>query len=78
MNTLYIQKVMNRSLWFVLMVLAAAGPCFAGRTYWVDGPNPAAADANPGTEAAPWKTLAHAGKAAVLQPGDTVFVKSGV
>jgi parallel beta-helix repeat protein len=50
----------------------------AAQTYYVDGANPKAADANPGTEAAPWKTLARAGKATELKRGDTVFIESGV
>jgi parallel beta-helix repeat protein len=43
--------------------------------------NPAAAnasDANPGTQAAPWKTISRAGAARELKPGDTVVIKSGV
>jgi len=47
-------------------------------TYYVDGRNPKSADTNPGTEAAPWQTLARAGSATELKPGDTVLIKSGV
>ena len=42
----------------------------------VDQHHPKAGDEGPGTEAAPWKTLQHATKAA--QPGDTVLVLPGV
>jgi parallel beta-helix repeat protein len=49
-----------------------------GRIFYVDGSNTKAADSNPGTADAPWKTIAHAGIAAELQPGDTVLIKSGV
>jgi len=57
--------------------LGACGPAL-GATYWVDGANPQASDAGPGTEAQPWRTLARAGRAPELQPGDTVLVRSGV
>jgi parallel beta-helix repeat protein len=69
---------MNFLLWPILFALASVGRCSAAQTYWVDGANPAAADSNPGTEVAPWKTLAHAGKTTVLKPGDAVLVKSAV
>ncbi len=44
-------------------------------TYYVDQANPQASDANPGTEARPWKTIGHAAEVAVA--GDTVYVKPG-
>lgn len=47
-------------------------------SYYVDPSHPSADDANPGTKAAPWKTLARAGKAAELKPGDTVIIQPGV
>jgi len=47
-------------------------------TYYVDGAAANAADENPGTEAQPWKTIARAGGAAELKPGDTVLIKTGV
>lgn len=59
------------------LLLAVAGPAGAA-TYWVDGANPKAADTNAGTAEAPWKTVARAGKAAELKPGDTVLIRSGV
>ncbi|MEI6499778.1 MAG: hypothetical protein WCP21_02000, partial [Armatimonadota bacterium] len=77
---------MNRSAWLVCLLLLVSSfatiiPAHAaavGKTYYVDGANAKAADTNAGTETAPWKTLARAGKAAELKPGDTVLVKSGV
>ena len=47
-------------------------------TYYVDGAAPSASDTNPGTVAAPWKTLSRAAGAAELKPGDTVLIQSGV
>ena len=46
--------------------------------YYVDGVAEGASDANPGTEALPWRTIARAGSAAELASGDTVLVRSGV
>ncbi|MCI4647327.1 DUF1565 domain-containing protein [Phaeodactylibacter sp.] len=45
------------------------------RTFFVDQNHPKASDANPGTEARPWRTIGKA--AAVLQPGERVLIKSG-
>ena len=47
-------------------------------TYHVDQGVPTAADANPGTEAAPWKTIGRAAAAEELKPGDTVLIHTGV
>jgi hypothetical protein len=47
-----------------------------GRMIVVDGANPQADDAGPGTEAKPFKTLGQAAKA--VRPGDTVCVMEGV
>ncbi len=52
--------------------------CTHAATYFVDGPNPTAADANAGSEAAPWQTIGRAASAPELKPGDTVLIKSGV
>ena len=49
-----------------------------GAIYHVDNVNPCAADTNPGTQAKPWKTIARAGTAKELKPGDTVLIHSGV
>jgi len=67
-------------MWLSLMLLIcwATAQAPAGKTYWVDGSSAQAADTNPGTEEAPWKTIARAGKATELKPGDTVLVKTGV
>ncbi len=43
--------------------------------YYVAKNHSSANDANPGTLNAPWKTIQHA--AETLQPGDTVFIRSG-
>ncbi|NNF58144.1 MAG: hypothetical protein HKN04_07865, partial [Rhodothermaceae bacterium] len=45
-------------------------------TYWVDQDHPQADDANPGTQALPWRTISRA--TTVLQPGDAVLVRAGV
>jgi hypothetical protein len=44
------------------------------RLYYVDGTN--GSDANPGTSAAPWRTVDHA--IATLQPADTVIIAAGI
>ncbi len=60
----------------VLAAVAAFVPAFApAATYYVDRSHPQASDFNPGTEAAPWKTIQHA--ASTLVAGDTVYVKAG-
>ncbi|HEY8371039.1 MAG TPA: right-handed parallel beta-helix repeat-containing protein, partial [Thermodesulfobacteriota bacterium] len=46
-----------------------------GRVYWVAQQDPAASDANPGTQWQPWKTVSKA--AATLQPGDVVVIRAG-
>ncbi|HUA69039.1 MAG TPA: right-handed parallel beta-helix repeat-containing protein [Candidatus Saccharimonadales bacterium] len=46
------------------------------RTYYVDGPNPRASDANPGTKDRPFATVNRA--AQVLGPGERVIVAAGV
>jgi len=74
---------MRKHAWRVCMlataVLALCGP---GRNtaqaarYVVDRNHPQAGDDNPGTEAAPWKTVQHA--ADIARAGDTVCVMEGV
>ena len=63
-----------------LLVVGLAMPAFGqssgAKSYYVDGAAPGAADSNPGTEAAPWKTLHRATTAKELQAGDTVYIKS--
>ncbi|MEK7413991.1 MAG: DUF1565 domain-containing protein, partial [Planctomycetota bacterium] len=46
-----------------------------GRTLYVNAVNPKADDSNPGTEAAPWKTMQHG--LTVAKPGDTILVMPG-
>ncbi|MHC4738900.1 MAG: right-handed parallel beta-helix repeat-containing protein, partial [Planctomycetota bacterium] len=58
------------SVWSFTTETAPAG------VYYVDQGNPAADDANPGTEALPWETLKKA--TLTVQAGDTVYVKAGV
>ncbi len=61
----------------LLCLALTAGPAVA-KEYFVDQRHPKASDGNPGTEAQPWKTIARAGKAKELKPGDTVLIKSGL
>ncbi len=51
-------------------------PLVFSRTYYVDNRDPAASDANPGTEDRPFLTINQA--AGVLRPGERVVVKTGV
>ena len=61
---------------FALAAIAAIVPALASAaTYYVDRSHPQASDVNPGTEAAPWKSIQHA--TTLLAPGDTVYVKEG-
>jgi HEAT repeat protein len=53
-----------------------AGRPAAPRTFYVNQQAPNAADANPGTAAAPWKTVQRA--AEEMTAGDTVLIGSGV
>jgi len=61
-----------------LLALAAllAAPLSAA-TYHVDNGAKNASDENPGSEGAPWKTIARAAAAEELKPGDTVLIRSG-
>src|SRR5690349_20643620 len=61
---------------WIMVVMLCAGRICAAATYFVDQRMPGAADANPGTEHAPWKTIAHA--AATARAGDTVIIRTGV
>jgi len=51
-------------------------PCAFTRTLYVDAPNPAASDKNPGTRYRPLKTIGRA--ADLLEPGERVIVAAGV
>jgi hypothetical protein len=46
------------------------------KRYVVNNAHPSASDANPGTEAAPFKTIGKAEQ--IAKPGDTVIVKAGI
>ena len=62
-----------------IVTSAALSPqMLVAATYHVNPAVESAADANPGTEAAPWKTVSRAASAQELQPGDTVVIHSGV
>ena len=62
----------------IVLLLALSAQLGFAATYVVDGPAENASDENPGTAAEPWKTIAHAGSAEVLKPGDTVLIHTGV
>jgi len=59
----------------VLSAIALVSGVARAATYVVDQAAPGAADANPGTEEKPFKTVQHA--AGVAKPGDTVYVMAG-
>ena len=60
----------------VAAIVMGGAAAARGATYCVSQASAAAADANPGSEAKPWKTLSRA--AGVVEPGDTVLIDSGV
>ncbi len=63
----------------VILIYAALTPrVLVAATYHVNPAAQSAADTNPGTESAPWKTVSRAASAQELQPGDTVMIHSGV
>jgi Protein of unknown function (DUF1565) len=67
----------NISSIFAVVILSSsivAAPALAA-TYYVNGPSSAASDSNPGSQAAPWKTITKA--ADTLVAGDTVVVMAG-
>ncbi len=67
------EKTARRCVFLSLIFLfVAEGRFAAGATYCVA---PSGSDANPGTEAQPWKTLQKAARS--VQPGDTVRIKAG-
>ncbi|MFI5380885.1 MAG: right-handed parallel beta-helix repeat-containing protein [Tepidisphaerales bacterium] len=66
------------SLALIAVLLAAqTSPLFAA-AYYVDQRLAGAADSNPGTAERPWKTIARAGAAAELKPGDRVLIREGI
>ena len=62
----------------LITLLAAPGAPLRAATYHVAQQAANAADANPGTAAAPWKTIARAGTAGELKAGDQVLIEPGV
>ncbi|MFI5593781.1 right-handed parallel beta-helix repeat-containing protein [Amycolatopsis sp. NPDC051758] len=70
-------RTMTRTLVVAVAAIAAVGGAApmssaAGKTYYVA---PAGSDSAAGTQAAPWASIAHA--QAVVQPGDTVYLRGG-
>jgi hypothetical protein len=68
-------------LWLIAATLSGGAVhtrLVSAATYHVNAAAATAADTNPGTEAAPWKTLSRAAAAAELRPRDTVLIHSGV
>jgi len=63
---------------FSPVILGLLAAPLSAATYFVDGEARSANDMNPGTEGAPWKTLARAGSALELKAGDEVMIRSGV
>ena len=59
-----------------LVVLLCVAASAGGAVYYVAQQEPKASDDNPGTEAAPWKTITRALKE--LKAGDTLYVRKGV
>ncbi len=82
------RNILTVAMTSALLLWASCGPRSAGpagsgmsancNIYHVDNTDPQAADTNPGTEAKPWKTIARAGSAKELKPGDTVLIHTGV
>ncbi len=64
----------GRAFWWMMAKMAGWGE--EQTTFYVDKNNPAASDANPGTESEPWLTIQHA--ANVLNPGDSVLIRDGI
>lgn len=62
----------------LLAALVLGGGDVPAATYHVAQGVRTASDDNPGTKAAPWKTIARAAAAEELKPGDTVLIHSGV
>jgi len=59
----------------LLLCLQLSTGVASAATYYVATQDPAAADTNPGTQQAPWKTITQACRTA--QAGDTVMIKQG-
>ena len=67
-----------RSSLLLVVVMALLPGRLAAATYYVEQTATGASDKNPGTQAAPWKTISRAAGAKELKPGDTVLIGSGV
>jgi hypothetical protein len=68
----------RRVLWpFLLLVslILVQNDSYAA-VYYVDRDHPTAANTNPGSQTAPWKTIVHA--ASVAAAGDTVLIRAGI
>ncbi len=63
-----------RSLLVGILAILLPCACFAA-DFFIDGPNGASSDSNPGTEAFPWRTISKANS--TLRAGDTVHIKAG-
>lgn len=61
--------------WALVLLTSACGSVWAAEVY-VDGGNPAAADSNVGTAAAPVRTINRG--LGLLRPGDTLTIRAGV
>ncbi|HJN16683.1 MAG TPA: chondroitinase-B domain-containing protein, partial [Armatimonadota bacterium] len=69
---------MMRRLMLTVALMVACLATADAATYYVDGRAEDASDENAGTEGEPWETMARAGAAEELKPGDTVLVADGV
>jgi hypothetical protein len=74
--------VFSRRLTYALTLFLLAGTRAIAAEYFIDVNHSAAADANPGTEVAPWKTIyaidsRYTPTAPTFQPGDIITVKPG-
>lgn len=69
-------KIIGWAMLFAcLLAVIWSGDALAATTYYVDTNHPSASNSNPGTSAAPFKTIDKA--AQIAQAGDTVIVKGG-
>jgi hypothetical protein len=67
-----------RSASGLLGFLIVSGAASTWATVYHVSQSPKAADNNPGSEAAPWRTIKRAATAKELKPGDTVLVNAGI
>ena len=69
------QRLPTRHLKLAAMWLALASLPLRATVLYVDGPNPQAADSNPGSATAPLKTIA--GAMLKVRPGDVLTIRAG-